>query len=105
LAESEEFDAVVKTILDVGPVNLEYLCWLFGLEYGGSAETNLYHFVEAKAKERKFATKSFTTISSGDSITSQNDEILELEQRLASSVTQKYQNFDFLGEIVEILFL
>jgi hypothetical protein len=37
LAELEEFDAVVKTIMDVGPVNLEYLCWLFVLESGGSA--------------------------------------------------------------------
>jgi hypothetical protein len=26
LVESEEFDAVVKTIMDVGPANLEYLC-------------------------------------------------------------------------------
>jgi hypothetical protein len=31
LAESEEFDGVVKTIMDVGPANLEYLCWLFGV--------------------------------------------------------------------------
>jgi hypothetical protein len=43
LAESEEFDAVVKTIMDVRPVNLEYLCWLSG----DVGKTNLYHFVQA----------------------------------------------------------
>jgi hypothetical protein len=37
LAESKEFDAVVKTITDVEPAYLEYSCWLFGVESGGSA--------------------------------------------------------------------
>jgi hypothetical protein len=84
LAEYEEFDVVVKTIMDVGSVSLEYLCWLFGVESGGSAVAlgkQICTILCKQAKERKFSTKSFTTTSFGDSITSRHDEILELELR------------------------
>jgi hypothetical protein len=36
--ESDDFAAVVKKIIEVGPANLVYLCWLFGLEKDGSTE-------------------------------------------------------------------
>jgi hypothetical protein len=64
LEESEEFNAVVKTIMDVGPTNLDYLCCLFGLESGGSAVAlgrRICTIVCKQAKKRKFATKIFTT--------------------------------------------
>jgi hypothetical protein len=47
-----------------------------------------------QAKERKFETKIFTTTSSGDSITSQNDEILELNLRLEREI-RRFRNNDF----------
>jgi hypothetical protein len=36
--ESDDFAAVEKKIIEVGPANLVYLCWLFGLEKDGSME-------------------------------------------------------------------
>jgi hypothetical protein len=36
--ESDDFAAVVKKIIEVGPANLVYLCWLFRLEEDGSTE-------------------------------------------------------------------
>jgi hypothetical protein len=36
--ESDDFAAVEKKINEVGPANLVYLCWLFGLEKDGSTE-------------------------------------------------------------------
>jgi hypothetical protein len=37
LEESEEFDAIVKTVMGQHPANLDCLCWLFGVESVGSA--------------------------------------------------------------------
>jgi hypothetical protein len=105
LAESEEFDAVVKTIMDVGPANLEYLCWLFVVESGGSAVAlgkQIFAILCKQAKERKFATKGFTTASSGDSITSPNDEIvglelwLERERQLAEIAERRFRQHERL---------
>jgi hypothetical protein len=50
-----------------------------------------------KAKERKFATKNFTTTSSGDSIRSQNDEILGYFMR------EEVQQKRFVVTMVQIL--
>jgi hypothetical protein len=40
----------VKKIIEVGPANLVYLCWLFGLEEDGSTEglrrKNLHLFMQ-----------------------------------------------------------
>jgi hypothetical protein len=71
--------------MDVGPANLEYFCLLFGVKSGGSAvalRKQICTILCKQARERKFATRNFTTTSFGDSITSRNDEILELKLRL-----------------------